>query len=74
MNRILVPEPATPDGSTGQWSAFLYQRCPGTYEDVAQSLGVTPATAYSRARTFCRRADIQFPLVKRIEGERRIVR
>lgn len=68
----LVPPPDD-SSSDGHWSAWLYQRFPGDWQDSADALGLARTTAWRHARRFCRQHGVKWPLSRHF-GERRVVR
>ncbi|MDF1699877.1 MAG: hypothetical protein P1V36_01775 [Planctomycetota bacterium] len=67
---VEVPEPPA-DGPLTWWAAFLYQTCPGTYQDVADALETTYASANNGARSYCKRHGIKWP-VEKIQRRRKV--
>lgn len=68
VEEVRVPDD---DSSVGHWAAYLYQVEPGTYDDVADALGLTKGMAYGAARGFAHRNAILFPLQKKLAPPRR---
>ena len=61
--RDLVPVP--PEGATmGQWAAYLFQTCPGTWRDVADALGTSLESAQNNARRWSKTHDVRWPLLR----------
>ena len=61
--RELVPVP--PEGATmGQWAAYLFQTCPGTWRDVADALGTSLESAQNNARRWSKTHAVRWPLLR----------
>jgi len=68
----LVPPPDN-SSSDGHWSAWLYQRFPGDWQDNADALGLSRTTAWRQAQRFCQQHGVKWPLSRHF-GERLVVR